>query len=89
MTPFAFRYELSACDIVPRRLLLHCSPRPAPLLLDHTCALFFPQAARLSRRRWLRGDTAFGHMQGALEQEREALDDFSTITMLATRRLGG
>jgi hypothetical protein len=27
-------------------------------------------------------------MQGALEQEREALDDFSTVTMLATRRLG-
>jgi hypothetical protein len=73
----------------PRRLLLNDSLLPASLLLDPTCALFFRQAACLSRCGWLRGDTALGHVQGALEQERKAFDDFSTVTMLAARRLRG
>ena len=74
---------------MPRSLLLGCRRWSAPLLLDHTCALFFRQAARLSRRRWPGGDTALGHVQGALEQEREAFDDFSAVAMLAARRLRG
>jgi hypothetical protein len=48
--------------VVPHSLFLGCSLRPAPPLLDHTRALLFNQAARLSRRRWLRGDTALGHV---------------------------
>src|SRR5712691_8166275 len=75
--------------IVPRSLLLGRWLRPAPLLLDHSRALLFRQAACLSRRRWPGGDTALGHVQGALEQEREAFDDFIAVTMLAARRLGG
>jgi hypothetical protein len=70
-----------------RSLLLGRWCWPAPLLLDHTRALLFRQAACLSRRRWLRGDTAPGYVQGTLEQKYEALDDFSAVAMLATRRL--
>jgi hypothetical protein len=70
-------------------LLLDCSLWPAPMLLDPTRMLLFRQATRLSRPRWPGGDTALGHVQGALQQEREALDDFSAVTMLAARRLGG
>src|SRR5262249_46494260 len=68
---------------------LDCWRWPAPMLLDHTRALLFRQAACLSRRRWPGGDTALGHVQGALEQEREAFNHFSAVTMLATRCLGG
>ena len=75
--------------IVPRSLLLGRWLRPAPMLLDHPCVLLFRQAACLRRRRWPGGDTALGHVQGALEQEREAFDDFSAVTMLAARCLRG
>ena len=59
------------------------------MLLDPTRVLLFRQAACRNRRGWTGGNTALGHVQGALEQEREAFDDFSAVTMLAARRLGG
>src|SRR5437667_1664899 len=74
---------------VPRSLFLGYAFRPAPLLLGYPRALLFRQPAFFSRRRWLRGDTALGHVQGALQQEREAFDDFSAVTMLAACGLGG
>ena len=57
------------------------------MLLDYSRALLLHQPACLSRRRWLGGDTALGHVQSALEQVDEAFDDFSAVTILAARRL--
>src|SRR5262245_47530263 len=88
MTPLRSS-PLPQAIVVPRRLLFGCWRWPAPLLLNHTRTLFFRQPARLSRRRWPGGDTALGHVQGTLEQEREAFNDFSTVAMLAACRLGG
>jgi hypothetical protein len=72
-----------------RSLLLGRWRWSSPVLLDHTRTLLFRQPACLSRRRWPGGDTALGHVQGALEQERETFDDFSAVAMLAARRLRG
>ena len=54
--------QMSKSIVVSHSLFLGCSLRPAPLLLGHTRALLFNQAACLSRRRWLSGDTALGHV---------------------------
>jgi hypothetical protein len=59
------------------------------MLLDPTRALLFRQATCRNRRGWTGGNTALGHVQGALEQKREAFDDLSTVAMLAACRLGG
>jgi hypothetical protein len=88
MTPLGSA-PLPQVFVVLRTLLLDRSLRPASLLLDPTCALFFCQAACLSCHRWSGRDTALGYVQSALEQERKAFDDFSTVTMLAACRLGG
>src|SRR5882672_5035337 len=73
----------------PGGLILGCWRWPTALLLDPTGALLFRQTACLSRRRWPGRDTALGHVQGALQQEREAFDDLSAVAMLTARRLGG
>ena len=73
----------------PRRLLLGCWRWPTPLLLGYTGALLGRQTAGFSRRRWPGRDTAPGHVQRTLQQEREAFDDLSAVAMLTARRLGG
>jgi len=62
---------------------------PTPMLLDRACALLRRQTACLSPRGWTGGDATFRHVQGALEQAREAFYDLSAVAMLTAGGLRG